>query len=663
MAMSQRPAGGHAIAGAIGGALLWAVTASLVGQVYLLGLSLVYLRVTEGLDLTASEEALRAKFDERAAALPSLAKGRAKRLNATRRPQLAAWVRHPRARRATPGGAATPAYSAPPAFTAAPAPAFDPTTSDPPPARRRARRRCRRLASARRANRHRPALRRPGGAPTRADRPVGVDPDSHPGPSAAPASSGSAVAAGDDLSAMPVAGRRRRHVLWRLRLSAQVTHHRRAARATRRCDFAAAQAPPLARRAALARAGANAPRPGEQLPRDLAEAYRLQAAVIGELGAVGGWKIAAVTRRAADLLGVPVPIAGHSPTADARCAPRAGELRIADFIAPKLECEFAFELARDLPPRPGRAYSRDEVARQSRRCASASRSSTRAAARPRRARRTRRRVQQRRLRRRPGGSVDWHGIAFAGVEIVLSVAEHGDDATRSRAAAARQSSTAIRSARSSCSPTRHRTPTRGSRGRHRHHRLVHRRAAAARARELPRRVRDLGSVELRFDRLARRRLLAGGLRAHGVARRARLSAGQYCVELVVLRDRRRAGRQRATQGCCEAVKMWMSGGQPAEARRRCRRGRSGSRRPHRGARVADAPRVGERAIRWPAPLADGVSILGRAAQHALSTRGSRRTRRWLLLAAQCRQPRCVAATQARVDAGMASSSGSWSASV
>jgi len=66
MAMSQGAGGGagHAIAGAIGGALLWAVAASLIGQVYLLGLSLVYLRVTEGLDLTASEAALRATFDD-----------------------------------------------------------------------------------------------------------------------------------------------------------------------------------------------------------------------------------------------------------------------------------------------------------------------------------------------------------------------------------------------------------------------------------------------------------------------------------------------------------------------------------------------------------------------------------------------------------------------
>jgi len=65
MAMPQGyGGGGQAVAGAIGAALLWALAASLVGQVYLLGLSLVYLRVTEGLDLSASEAALRATFDD-----------------------------------------------------------------------------------------------------------------------------------------------------------------------------------------------------------------------------------------------------------------------------------------------------------------------------------------------------------------------------------------------------------------------------------------------------------------------------------------------------------------------------------------------------------------------------------------------------------------------
>ena len=41
---------------------------------------------------------------------------------------------------------------------------------------------------------------------------------------------------------------------------------------------------------------------------------------------------------------------------------QGAELRIGDFIAPKLECEFAFELGHDLAPRPGTPYTRKEVA-------------------------------------------------------------------------------------------------------------------------------------------------------------------------------------------------------------------------------------------------------------------------------------------------------------
>ena len=56
--------GGHAIAGAIGFLLLWTIAGSLVGQVYLRGLAIVYLRVTEGLDVAASEAALKAGLEE-----------------------------------------------------------------------------------------------------------------------------------------------------------------------------------------------------------------------------------------------------------------------------------------------------------------------------------------------------------------------------------------------------------------------------------------------------------------------------------------------------------------------------------------------------------------------------------------------------------------------
>jgi len=57
-------AAGYAVAAGIGAGLLWALAGSLVSLVYLLGLNLVYLRVTEGLDVVATEAAMKARFDE-----------------------------------------------------------------------------------------------------------------------------------------------------------------------------------------------------------------------------------------------------------------------------------------------------------------------------------------------------------------------------------------------------------------------------------------------------------------------------------------------------------------------------------------------------------------------------------------------------------------------
>ncbi|MEP7301692.1 MAG: hypothetical protein ABI699_09195 [Caldimonas sp.] len=97
-------------------------------------------------------------------------------------------------------------------------------------------------------------------------------------------------------------------------------------------------------------------------PTDLAEAYRLQAAVIAALGGGAGWKVAAITAEQQRTLGVTQPIAAPLPAArmhDARAAPAL--LRLADFIAPRIECEFAFQLGHDLPPRPGAPYSHAEV--------------------------------------------------------------------------------------------------------------------------------------------------------------------------------------------------------------------------------------------------------------------------------------------------------------
>jgi len=81
--------GGHAIAGLIGFGLLWAIAATLVGQVYLLGLCIVYLRVTEDLDVGSTEAALQRSFDDakrRTAELGERARATAARAAASTRP-------------------------------------------------------------------------------------------------------------------------------------------------------------------------------------------------------------------------------------------------------------------------------------------------------------------------------------------------------------------------------------------------------------------------------------------------------------------------------------------------------------------------------------------------------------------------------------------------
>ncbi len=121
-----------------------------------------------------------------------------------------------------------------------------------------------------------------------------------------------------------------------------------------------------AARAALVAARRDArlidPFPPRWLPADLAEAYRLQHAVAKELGAIAGWKVAAITAAQQESLGVGGPIAGPMLAPWIRDAGNgAAQLRLADFIAPLLECEFAFILGADLPTRADRAYTRAEV--------------------------------------------------------------------------------------------------------------------------------------------------------------------------------------------------------------------------------------------------------------------------------------------------------------
>ena len=133
MGMAQSLGGsgaGHAIAGLIGLTVLWAIAASLVLQVYLLGLCLVYLRVTEGLDLSATEAALRQKLDEarkRAADLGDKARKAANR-DAPPAPPAASSS----AMVAGTASAAAAPFASPPRPAAEPAPYVPPAPSPPP---------------------------------------------------------------------------------------------------------------------------------------------------------------------------------------------------------------------------------------------------------------------------------------------------------------------------------------------------------------------------------------------------------------------------------------------------------------------------------------------------------------------------------------------------
>ncbi len=109
---------GYVVAAGIGGGLLWALAASLVSLVYLLGLNLVYLRVTEGLDVGATEAAMQAGFDDakrRAAELSQKAKDAAERAREQARQSAAAAQAGAAAASAPPVYSAAPGVSAPPA--------------------------------------------------------------------------------------------------------------------------------------------------------------------------------------------------------------------------------------------------------------------------------------------------------------------------------------------------------------------------------------------------------------------------------------------------------------------------------------------------------------------------------------------------------------------
>ena len=93
-------------------------------------------------------------------------------------------------------------------------------------------------------------------------------------------------------------------------------------------------------------------------PGELGCAYRLQRAVAADLGPIRGWKISGLTVDQQQAMGVECPLA--APLLGPWLHQSGAALRADAFVRPRLECEFAFALAADLPSR-ARAYQRSEV--------------------------------------------------------------------------------------------------------------------------------------------------------------------------------------------------------------------------------------------------------------------------------------------------------------
>lgn len=91
---------------------------------------------------------------------------------------------------------------------------------------------------------------------------------------------------------------------------------------------------------------------------DLADGYRIQAELVRRVGAIGAWKIGALTAAQQARLGIETPIAAAINAAFVHKSPTTLPWR--SFIRPLIECEFAFVLGVDLPPRT-QPYSRAEV--------------------------------------------------------------------------------------------------------------------------------------------------------------------------------------------------------------------------------------------------------------------------------------------------------------
>ncbi|MEO7336599.1 MAG: hypothetical protein ABIV63_08460, partial [Caldimonas sp.] len=94
------------------------------------------------------------------------------------------------------------------------------------------------------------------------------------------------------------------------------------------------------------------------VPHDLESAYRLQRAIGAAFGEARGWKISGLTPAQQHDMGVECPLA--APLLADWTHDSGAAFVLQGFIKPRLECEFAFELGADVPPRDA-PYVRAEV--------------------------------------------------------------------------------------------------------------------------------------------------------------------------------------------------------------------------------------------------------------------------------------------------------------
>ena len=98
--------------------------------------------------------------------------------------------------------------------------------------------------------------------------------------------------------------------------------------------------------------------PPDAVPATPAEGYRVQAEIARLCGGHRGWKAGALTAEAQAAAGIDRPTGARLLSLFFHEAP--ARLSRRRYVAPTLECEIAFELASDMPPR-ATPYSLDEL--------------------------------------------------------------------------------------------------------------------------------------------------------------------------------------------------------------------------------------------------------------------------------------------------------------